>query len=294
MDINIKNLSYTYQPQSPFERKVLHDIQLEITANQWTAIIGKTGSGKSTLIQHMNGLLRPTSGSIQIGDVIISSDRKKHPPLFQKVGMVFQYPEHQLFEETVAKDVAFGPRNLEWPEDLVHNRVKSALKQVGLDLSFMERSPFELSGGQKRRVAIAGVLVMQPKVLILDEPTAGLDPVGKRTIMKVIKEWQQDSPGRTVILITHQMDDVAELADVVVVLAEGRIKWHTDPFSLFTLYRQELEEIGLAVPQSIQLVEALNKRLTPPIQLNSIKKDEVFKQIADYFKRNFKGKDLTP
>lgn len=289
MDINVKNLSYTYQPHSPFERKVLHDIKLEIKSNQWTAIIGRTGSGKSTLIQHMNGLLRPTSGSIQIGDVHISSDRKKHPPLFQQVGMVFQYPEHQLFEETVAKDVAFGPKNLEWPEELIYNRVKGAIKQVGLDPSFMERSPFELSGGQKRRVAIAGVLVMQPKILILDEPTAGLDPVGKRTIMQVIKEWQQASPDRTVILITHHMDDVAELADDVVVLADGRVKWHTDPFSLFTLYRQELEEIGLTVPQSIQLVEELNKGLTPPIQLNSIKKDEVFKKIADYFK----GKDLT-
>lgn len=289
MDIIIKNLSYTYQPHSPFERKVLHDIQLEIKSNQWTAIIGKTGSGKSTLIQHMNGLLHPTKGSIQIGDVLISSDRKKHPPLFQKVGMVFQYPEHQLFEETVAKDIAFGPKNLEWPEELIHNRIQSVIKQVGLDATFLERSPFALSGGQKRRVAIAGVLVMQPQILILDEPTAGLDPSGKKKIMQVIKEWKEASPDRSVVLITHQMDDVAEHASDVVVLADGKVKWHTDPFNLFTRYHQELEEIGLAIPQSLHLVKELNKELMPPIQLSSIKKDEVFIQIANYFK----GKDLT-
>jgi energy-coupling factor transport system ATP-binding protein len=288
MDIILKNVSYTYHPRSPFERKVLHEIDLTLKQGKWIAIVGKTGSGKSTMVQHMNGLIKPTSGSIQIGDVTITSDRKKHPPLFKKVGMVFQYAEHQLFEETVAKDIAYGPRNLEWPEEMIHKRVKTAMQQVGLDVSLMERSPFELSGGQKRRVAIAGVLAMQPEVLILDEPTAGLDPAGKEKIMHLIEEWQKEEQ-RTVIVITHQMDHVAEYADEVVVLAEGRVKWHTDPLHLFRTYRRELEEMGLGIPESMQLVEELNTKLANPIQLQSIKKKDIFKQMAEHMKR----RDIT-
>jgi energy-coupling factor transport system ATP-binding protein len=284
MDIILKNLSYTYNPNSPFERKVLHEINLELKEEKWIAIVGRTGSGKSTLVQHMNGLIRPTSGSIQIGDITITADRKKHPPLFRKVGMVFQYAEHQLFEETVAKDIAYGPKNLEWPEELIDKRVKKAMNQVGLDPSLLERSPFELSGGQKRRVAIAGVLAMQPNVLILDEPTAGLDPAGKAMIMRLIEEWQKEGQ-RTVILITHQMDDVAEYADEVIVLADGNVKWQTDPLTLFSSYRTELEEMGLGIPKSMQFVEELNQKLTVPIQLPSIKKHDILKQIADHLKR---------
>jgi energy-coupling factor transport system ATP-binding protein len=284
MDIILKNLSYTYHPRSPFERKVLHEIELTLKQGKWIAIVGKTGSGKSTMVQHMNGLIKPTSGSIQIGDVTITSDRKKHPPLYRKVGMVFQYAEHQLFEETVAKDIAYGPKNLEWPEDMIHKRVKTAMQQVGLDESLMGRSPFELSGGQKRRVAIAGVLAMQPEVLVLDEPTAGLDPAGKEKIMHLIEEWQKEER-RTAIVITHQMDHVAEYADEVVVLAEGRVQWHTDPLKLFTMYRKELEDMGLGIPESMQLVAELNKKLTNPIQLQSIKKKDIFKQIAEQLKR---------
>jgi energy-coupling factor transport system ATP-binding protein len=284
MDIILKNVSYTYHPRSPFERKVLHEIDLTLKQGKWIAIVGKTGSGKSTMVQHMNGLVKPTSGSVQIGDVTITSDRKKHPPLYRKVGMVFQYAEHQLFEETVAKDIAYGPRNLEWPEEMIQKRVKTAMHQVGLDVYLMERSPFELSGGQKRRVAIAGVLAMQPEVLILDEPTAGLDPAGKEKIMHLIEEWQKEEQ-RTVIVITHQMDHVAEYADEVVVLAEGRVQWHTDPLKLFTTYRRELEDMGLGIPESMQLVEELNKKLASPIQLQSIKKKDIFRQIAEHMKR---------
>jgi energy-coupling factor transport system ATP-binding protein len=284
MDIILKNVSYTYHPRSPFERKVLHEIDLTLKQGKWIAIVGKTGSGKSTMVQHMNGLVKPTSGSVQIGDVTITSDRKKHPPLYRKVGMVFQYAEHQLFEETVAKDIAYGPRNLEWPEEMIQKRVKTAMHQVGLDVSLMERSPFELSGGQKRRVAIAGVLAMQPEVLILDEPTAGLDPAGKEKIMHLIEEWQKEEQ-RTVIVITHQMDHVAEYADEVIVLADGRVQWHTDPLKLFTTYRRELEDMGLGIPESMQLVEELNKKLASPIQLQSIKKKDIFRQIAEHMKR---------
>jgi energy-coupling factor transport system ATP-binding protein len=284
MDIILKKVSYTYHPRSPFERKVLHEIDLTLKQGKWIAIVGKTGSGKSTMVQHMNGLVKPTSGSVQIGDVTITSDRKKHPPLYRKVGMVFQYAEHQLFEETVAKDIAYGPRNLEWPEEMIQKRVKTAMHQVGLDVYLMERSPFELSGGQKRRVAIAGVLAMQPEVLILDEPTAGLDPAGKEKIMHLIEEWQKEEQ-RTVIVITHQMDHVAEYADEVIVLAEGRVQWHTDPLKLFTTYRRELEDMGLGIPESMQLVEELNKKLASPIQLQSIKKKDIFRQIAEHMKR---------
>jgi energy-coupling factor transport system ATP-binding protein len=284
MDIILKNVSYTYHPRSPFERKVLHEIDLTLKQGKWIAIVGRTGSGKSTMVQHMNGLIKPTSGSIQIGEVKITSDRKKHPPLYRKVGMVFQYAEHQLFEETVAKDIAYGPRNLEWPEELIQKRVKTAMQQVGLDVSLRERSPFELSGGQKRRVAIAGVLAMQPEVLILDEPTAGLDPAGTEKIMHFIEEWQKEEQ-RTVIVITHQMDHVAEYADEVVVLAEGKVQWHTDPLKLFTSYQKELEGMGLGIPESMQLVAELNNKLDSPIQLQSIKKRDIFKQIAEHFKR---------
>lgn len=284
MDIIIKNLSYTYHPKSPFERKVLHDINLHMKENKWFAIMGRTGSGKSTLVQHMNGLLHPTSGSIQIGDVLITSERKKKPPLFKDVGMVFQYPEHQLFEETVAKDIAYGPKNLGWPEEIVHNRVRKALELVGLDAAYMERSPFDLSGGQKRRVAIAGVLAMQPKVLILDEPTAGLDPAGKKTIMNMLAEWQR-LENKTIILITHHMDDVAEYADEVLVLQDGKVRWQTSPLTLFTQYRQELEEIGLGIPKSVQLLEELNQKLDQPILLTTVKKQAILQQIADHIRK---------
>lgn len=281
MDIIIKNLSYTYHPKSPFERQVLHEIQLHLEKHKWIAILGKTGSGKSTLVQHMNGLLKPTSGSIQIGDQVITADKKKGPPLYQKVGMVFQYPEHQLFEETVAKEIAYGPRNLGWPEEIVSRRVRQALELVGLEQSYLERSPFELSGGQKRRVAIAGVLAMQPRVLILDEPTAGLDPAGKRSILQMLLEWKQ-ADERTIILITHHMDDVAEYADEVIVLDEGRVKWHTDPLHLFTAHSQELKELGLGLPSCVQLIEDLNMKLAEPIPLLSVKKQDIMKQIAQH------------
>ncbi|MDQ0166095.1 energy-coupling factor transport system ATP-binding protein [Bacillus horti] len=284
-------MSYTYHAHTPFEQQVLKDISLEIKENLWVSIIGRTGSGKSTLVQHMNGLSKPTEGSVQIGQTVIASDQKKRldKPLYDQVGMVFQYPEHQLFEESVFKDISYGPRNLEWPTELIELRVLQVMGKLGLPRDLAERSPFQLSGGQKRRVAIAGILVMNPKVIILDEPTAGLDPQGKRDILKVIRQWQEEHQS-TVITITHQMEDVAEFADQVVVMEHGRVKWQMDPFTLFTTYGSELEQMGLELPQLIQFIKELNEgydsshRLVP----TSLNQNKLYEQIATFLKGNMK------
>lgn len=284
MDISVKDLSYTYHSRTPYETQVLKNISLEITAGSWVSLIGRTGSGKSTLVQHMNGLYTPTSGSVQIGDTLLTSQRKKKVPLFDQVGMVFQYPEHQLFEESVKKDISFGPKNLGWPEALIESRVDRVMEQLGLSPELAERSPFQLSGGQKRRVALAGILVMDPQILILDEPTAGLDPQGKKSIMELIHSWHI-AEKRTVVTITHQMEDVAEYSDQVVVLEEGQVKWQTDPYTLFTVYAEELERMGLELPRALQLVRELNEGLKEPFVPVSIKKQDVFKQLAHFLNK---------
>lgn len=285
MDIIIKNLSYSYQANTPYEQQVLRNISLEIKEGSWISMIGRTGSGKSTLVQHMNGLYTPSAGSLQIGDTLITSKRKKKQSLYQQVGMVFQYPEHQLFEESVRKDIAFGPKNLGWPDDMIEHRVIKVMEQVGLHPELAERSPFQLSGGQKRRVAIAGILVMNPHLIILDEPTAGLDPLGKRAILELIHGWWKEEEKRTVITITHQMEDVAEYADQVVVLEEGRVKWQLTPYKLFTTYSKELERMGLELPKILQLVNEINEGLKEPIVPVSLKKDDVLKQLAGIYKK---------
>jgi energy-coupling factor transport system ATP-binding protein len=294
MDIHIRDLTYTYNARSPFEQQVLSAVNMDVPGDSWVSVVGQTGSGKSTLVQHMNGLLRPTEGRVQVGDVTITSDRKKQkrlPPLYHLVGMVFQYPEHQLFEETVYKDIAYGPRNLELSAKEVDHRVLSALKDVGLEENLLERSPFDLSGGQKRRVAIAGVLAMQPQVLILDEPTAGLDPLGKEHMLDMFARWQERSSGsasgspsgpasgseseaasgsagmgagrkRSIVHITHHMEDVAQYADLVVVLQAGQVRLNTDPLALFTEYHHELQGLGLELPPAVRLFHAFNDRLT--------------------------------
>ncbi len=279
MDIHIRHLSYTYHPGTPFEHQVLQNVHLHIAYGHRVALVGRTGAGKSTLVQHMNGLLKPTQGSVQIGDVTIGSNRRKHPPLYKHVGMVFQYPEQQLFEETVFKDVAYGPKNLGWPDEMVENRVRQALTHVGLEPRYWQQSPFALSGGQKRRAAIAGILAMQPNILILDEPTAGLDPLGRQKIMDMLSEWQAKDK-RTLILITHQMEDVAEYTDEVIVLHEGKLKCQLDPLTLFTEYADQLQQLGLDIPRWIELVSCLNRKLNPPIQLESCKKADVLRQVA--------------
>jgi len=291
MEVIFDKVSSSYDPHSPIEKLVLNEISFKWAESQSLGIVGRTGSGKSTLIQHMNGLLYPTKGTIKIGQIEIQANRKKHPPLFQQVGVVFQYPEHQLFEETVLKDVSFGPTNLGWSKEKVQEQSERALSAVGLDQSFYQRSPFQLSGGEKRRVAIAGVLAMEPSILILDEPTAGLDPQGKEHILDLVKGWLKQDKERKVVMITHNMDDIAELVDEVLVLSAGKIKWHTDPFTLFTKHKEELQELHLELPQAVQLIEHLNTKLNPPIELFSVKKEDIVKQIASYIKKQ-QGKEF--
>lgn len=259
MSIKIENLCYKYMIGTPFEKTALEDINIEIKDGEFIGIIGHTGSGKSTLIQQMNGLLKPTSGNIYIDDVCITSKGADLKKVRQKIGLVFQYPEQQLFEETIAKDVAFGPKNLGISEEEVESRVRNALNTVGLDYdTYKDVSPFDLSGGQRRRVAIAGVLAMKPEILILDEPTAGLDPRGRDEILSKIKEFH-DKYNLTIILVSHSMDDVAKLADRLIVMYEGKNIITGTPREVFKRY-DELKKIGLSVPQVTMLAMELRKK----------------------------------
>lgn len=254
MSIKIKGLNYIYAAGTPFEKAALKDINLEIKDGEFVAIIGHTGSGKSTLVQHINGLIRATSGEIEVNGYPIS----RWNALCREVGLVFQYPEHQLFELTVAKDIAFGPKNLGLPPEEIAQRVKEAAALVGLKEKYMEKSPFELSGGQKRRVAIAGVLAMRPKILILDEPTAGLDPKGRDSILHQIRELHRQT-GATVLLVSHSMEDVAEYVDRVIAMNDGGIVLDGTPREVFC-QREILLSIGLAVPQITELAYQLRER----------------------------------
>src|SRR5690554_7396444 len=221
MIIQLKNVNYTYNPGTPFEKKALDDVNLEVNEGEFIGLIGHTGSGKSTLVQHLNGLMKPTSGEIIIDGKSLSDKDTKMKEIRQKVGLVFQYPEHQLFEETIYKDIAFGPKNLGLSDEEVDKRVRDAMELVGLEFEELkDRSPFELSGGQRRRVAIAGVIAMKPKILILDEPTAGLDPRGRDEILGQIKEFHERY-GITVILVSHSMEDVARLVNKIIVMNRG-------------------------------------------------------------------------
>lgn len=259
MSIKIKNLTHIYMPGSPFEKKALDDVSLEIYDGQFVALIGHTGSGKSTLIQHMNGLLKPNSGEIIIDDKNITNKEVKLSDIRKKVGIVFQYPEYQLFEETIEKDIEYGPRNLGLSDEEIAVRVKRAMKMVGLDFdTYKDKSPFELSGGQQRRVAIAGVVAMEPKVLILDEPTAGLDPKGRDEILGQIKKLH-DEYKMTIILVSHSMEDVARVADRILVMNKGKCVLDGEPYKVFKEI-DTLESIGLAAPQVTYLTRELRKK----------------------------------
>ncbi|NLJ98473.1 MAG: energy-coupling factor transporter ATPase [Tissierellia bacterium] len=248
MIITLENLNYIYNPNTPFEKKALDNVSLNINEGDFIGLIGHTGSGKSTLVQHLNGLMRPTSGKINIDGIDISSKDADLKRVRQKVGLVFQYPEHQLFEETIYKDIAFGPENLELGEDEVHKRVQKAMKLVGLDFEVLkDRSPFELSGGQKRRVAIAGVLAMRPKVLILDEPTAGLDPRGRDEILNSIQTLYKEE-GITIILVSHSMEDIARMVNRIVVMHRGKVAMEGSAREVFSQV-EKLEKMGLGIPQ---------------------------------------------
>ncbi|PKM67476.1 MAG: energy-coupling factor transporter ATPase [Firmicutes bacterium HGW-Firmicutes-2] len=258
MSITIENLNYTYGADTAFRMQALKQINLKISSGEFVGLIGHTGSGKSTLIQQINGILKPDSGKVIIGDISIFDKGVDLRSIRQKVGLVFQYPEHQLFEMTVFKDVAFGPTNMKLQEDDVNDRVKHALNIVGIDESLYESSPFDLSGGQKRRVAIAGVLAMMPEILILDEPTAGLDPKGRYEILNEIQNLHK-SLGITVILVSHSMEDIARYVDRVVVMDKGEIKMDGLVKDIFK-ETEALEAMGLAVPQISYLIQALNKQ----------------------------------
>lgn len=257
MGIRAEHLSYTYGGGTAFEQPALRDVSFEIPDGQFVGLIGHTGSGKSTLIQHLNGLIRATEGKLFVDGENIYEKGYNMRALRTKVGLVFQYPEHQLFEIDVFKDVCFGPKNMGLPQAEIEQRAKEALAMVGLTEKFYKKSPFELSGGQKRRVAIAGVLAMKPKVLVLDEPTAGLDPRGRDEILDRVKALNSEL-GLTVILVSHSMEDVAKYADRLLVMSGGEKRFDGTPKEVFKHY-EELEELGLSAPQVSYLVQRLRR-----------------------------------
>ncbi|PRR83550.1 energy-coupling factor transporter ATPase [Clostridium vincentii] len=259
MSIKIENLTHVYMPKSPFEKLALDNVSLEIEDGDFVALIGHTGSGKSTIIQHMNGLLKPSKGKIIVDGIDITAKGVKLTDIRKKVGLVFQYAEYQLFEETIEKDIAFGPKNLGLSDGEISERVKRSMEMVGLEYEvYKNKSPFELSGGQKRRVAIAGVIAMEPKTLILDEPTAGLDPKGRDDILKQIQRLHKEY-GMTIILVSHSMEDVAKIALKVMVMNHGKVVLKGTPKEVFKEVKT-LEKIGLGVPQVTYLIQALRAK----------------------------------
>lgn len=256
--IRTENLTYTYSQGTPFEKTAVKDVNIEIEEGELVGIIGHTGSGKSTLIQHLNGLIKPTSGKIFIDGVDIHDKDVKLRDVRFKVGLVFQYPEYQIFEETVYKDIAFGPTNMGLDEGEIDKRVRETAKLVGIDDSLLNKSPFELSGGQKRRVAIAGVMAMRPKVLILDEPTAGLDPRGREMILGQINHYHEET-GSTVLLVSHSMEDVARFAQKILVMNKGEVFCYDTPPAVFAR-ADEIAAIGLSVPQITKVFSMLRSR----------------------------------
>ena len=256
--IRTENLSYVYSEGTPYEHRAIDNVNIEIEKGSFVGLIGHTGSGKSTLIQHLNGLIKPTSGKVFVDGEDIWEKPKEIRKFRFKVGLVFQYPEHQLFEETVRKDIAFGPKNMGLSDEEVEERVLEAAKHTGLTADYLEKSPFELSGGEKRRVAIAGVLAMKPEVLILDEPTAGLDPKGREFILSEIKAYHE-STGATVILVSHSMEDVARFASHVLIMNHSKVAMYGKTREIFKRVN-ELCEIGLEVPQISRVFAKLREK----------------------------------
>ena len=259
MSIVIEHLNYVYMTGGPYETKALSDVNLTIHDGEFIGLIGHTGSGKSTLVQHLNGLIMPTSGRVLVDGMDLADKGTDRRAVRQRVGLVFQYPENQLFEETVEKDIAFGPKNLGLDDAEIDRRVRDAMRRVALDYDRLhERSVFELSGGQMRRVAIAGVLAMEPQVLVLDEPCAGLDPRGREEILRLIKKLHEEA-GTTIVMVSHSMDDVASLAERVIVMNHGELVMDGAPRDVFAC-GEELRGMGLDVPQAVQLADKLRER----------------------------------
>ena len=259
MSIVIEHLNYVYMQGGPYETKALDDVSLTIHDGEFVGLIGHTGSGKSTLVQHLNGLILPTSGQITVDGMDLAEKNTDKRAIRRRVGLVFQYPENQLFEETVAKDIAFGPKNLGLDEAEIDRRVRTAMRRVALDYDKLsQRSVFELSGGQMRRVAIAGVLAMEPQTLVLDEPCAGLDPKGREEILGLISDLHRES-GATIVMVSHSMDDVAALAERVIVMNHGKVAMDGAPREVFSR-GEELRAIGLDVPQAVELAQKLREK----------------------------------
>ena len=280
--IEIKNLTHIYSEGLPFEKRAIDDINLKIEENEFIGLIGHTGSGKSTFIQHLNGLLKPSSGEIILDGTKVDKSTSNLTELRKKIGLVFQYPEYQLFEETIERDIAFGPRNLDLSEEEVLKRVKSSMDSVGLDYqTYKDKSPFELSGGLKRRVAIAGVLAMEPKVLILDEPTAGLDPRGRDEILSEIKSIHEKRK-ITVILVSHSMEDVAKIAERIIVMDKGKVFLDSNPREIFR-NEDKLLSVGLGIPQITSLMRALKKKGLD-INEDSITVEEAKESLIKYLR----------
>ncbi len=259
--LEVKNVSYIYGPKTPFRKVAVDDVSFSIEEGECIGLIGHTGSGKSTLIQQLNGLLRPTSGTVLLHGKDIWEQPKKIRSVRFQVGMVFQYPEYQLFEETVFKDIAFGPKNQKLSELEIEERVMAAADFVGMDHNLLEKSPFELSGGEKRRAAIAGVIAMDPDVLILDEPTAGLDPMGRDMILGQIMEYHKKRHN-TIVLVSHSMEDIAETADRILVMNQGKVAMFDQPAQVFSR-AQELQAMGLQVPQVTRMMTMLREKGHP-------------------------------
>lgn len=284
MDINFKNVSFIYGEKTPFEKLALDNVDLTIKKGEFVGIIGHTGSGKSTLIQHFNGILKPTSGDVFIGDMNTKDKTLAKSGLRYKIGLVFQYPEYQLFEETIEKDIAFGPRNMGLSEEEVTERVKEAMELVGLDYETKkDKSPFEISGGQKRRVAIAGILAMKPDILILDEPTAGLDPKGRDELFFQIKNLYEKN-NITIVLISHSMEDVAKLVNRIIIMKDGHIHLDKKTKEAFSDV-DDLKKVGLNVPQITELMDVLRKN-GHNFSKNILTVDEAFSEIKRELRNN--------
>lgn len=284
MPISVRNLKYVYNPGMPGETVALNDVSFDVADGTILGIIGHTGSGKSTLLQHLNGLIKPTSGEVYIDGECITDGKAKMTDIRRKVGLVFQYPEYQLFEETVSRDVAFGPKNLGCDEAEQEERVKKAISLVGLDYDeIKDRSPFELSGGMKRRVAIAGVIAMYPKILILDEPTAGLDPSAHRDILAMVRRIH-DEMGIILIFVSHNMSDIAEMSDRVMVMSGGNIALEGTPAEVFS-QGEKLSEMGLGVPPAKEIIDLIKDR-NPGFVSEALSVDEAARDIKAYLEES--------
>ena len=280
MPISVRNLSYVYNPGMPGETVALSDVSFDVADGTILGIIGHTGSGKSTLLQHLNGLIKPTSGDIFIDGECITGGKTKMTDIRRKVGLVFQYPEYQLFEETVSKDVAFGPKNLGLDEEETEKRVRRSVELVGLDYEeIKDMSPFELSGGMKRRVAIAGVIAMDPKILILDEPTAGLDPSAHRDVLAMVRRIH-DEMGIILIFVSHNMADIAEMSDKVMVMNDGKVALEGTPAEVFA-QSEKLADMGLGVPPAREMTELIRSR-APRFESSALTIDDAAEDVRKY------------